>query len=125
MWMHGSVWQRHSILQCVYLLLQISPDAAAQEGKSERFAYILAPQNVVPGDTVSSGLTAGIKVGNSLPLSAIPIGTALHNVEMNPGKGGQLARSAGTAARLVSKGMSSDTLQCTLNSVVVDMLCCT
>lgn len=61
---------------------------------------------MVPGDTVSSGWSAGIKVGNSLPLSAIPVGTALHNVEMNPGKGGQLARSAGTAARLVSKGIS-------------------
>lgn len=59
---------------------------------------------MVPGDTVNAGLGAGIKVGNSLQLSAIPIGTALHNVEMNPGKGGQLARSAGTAARLVSKG---------------------
>lgn len=62
---------------------------------------------MVPGDSVTSGPGASIKVGNSLPLSAIPIGTALHNVEMNPGKGGQLARSAGTAARLVSRGMRS------------------
>ena len=81
--------------------------AAGQGGNSERFAYILAPQKLVPGDSVTSGPGASIKIGNSLPLSAIPIGTALHNVEMNPGKGGQLARSAGTAARLVSRGMRS------------------
>ena len=56
------------------------------------------------GDSIMSGSNAGIKTGNSLPLSAIPVGTALHNVEMHPGKGGQLARSAGTAARLVTKG---------------------
>jgi large subunit ribosomal protein L2 len=60
---------------------------------------------MVPGDTIMSGSAAGIRTGNSLPLSAIPVGTALHNVEMHPGKGGQLARSAGTSARLVSKGL--------------------
>ncbi len=60
---------------------------------------------MVPGDPIMSGSAAGIKTGNSLPLSAIPVGTALHNVEMHPGKGGQLARSAGTSARLVSKGV--------------------
>lgn len=76
---------------------------AAEEGGKERFAYILAPQQMVPGDPIMSGSAAGIKTGNSLPLSAIPVGTALHNVEMHPGKGGQLARSAGTSARLVSK----------------------
>lgn len=58
-----------------------------------------------PGDVINSGADAGIKTGNSLPLSAIPVGTALHNVEMHPGRGGQLARSAGTAARLVTKGV--------------------
>ncbi len=60
---------------------------------------------MVPGDPIMSGTAAGIRTGNSLPLSAIPVGTALHNVEMHPGKGGQLARSAGTSARLVSKGV--------------------
>ncbi|DBB03083.1 TPA: 54S ribosomal protein L2 mitochondrial [Trebouxia sp. C0004] len=75
----------------------------AEEGGKERFAYILAPQQMVPGDAIMSGSAAGIRTGNSLPLSAIPVGTALHNVEMHPGKGGQLARSAGTSARLVSK----------------------
>ena len=75
------------------------------EGSNERYAYILAPQQMNPGDSIRSGSDAGIKTGNSLPLSAIPVGTALHNVEMHPGKGGQLARSAGTAARLVTKGL--------------------
>ena len=80
---------------------------AEKAGGKERYAYILAPQQMMPGDTISSGSTAGIKTGNSLPLSAIPLGTALHNVEMHPGRGGQLARSAGTAARLISKGVPS------------------
>ena len=78
---------------------------AEGEGSKERYAYILAPQQMNPGDSIRSGSDAGIKTGNSLPLSAIPVGTALHNVEMHPGKGGQLARSAGTAARLVTKGL--------------------
>ena len=86
----------------VFLLCYLSH--ADKEGGLERYAYILASQGMLPGNTVSSGIGAGIKTGNSLPLSAIPVGTALHNVEMNPGKGGQLARSAGTSARLVSKG---------------------
>ena len=79
------------------------------EGSKERYAYILAPQQMNPGDVINSGADAGIKTGNSLPLSAIPVGTALHNVEMHPGRGGQLARSAGTAARLVTKGVCSST----------------
>lgn len=79
------------------------------EGSKERYAYILAPQQMSPGDIIQSGPDAGIKTGNSLPLSAIPVGTALHNVEMHPGRGGQLARSAGTAARLVTKGVCSST----------------
>ena len=82
---------------------------AEKAGGKERYAYILAPQQMMPGDTISSGSTAGIKTGNSLPLSAIPLGTALHNVEMHPGRGGQLARSAGTAARLISKGVRCPT----------------
>ena len=70
---------------------------------------------MVPGDPIMSGSAAGIRTGNSLPLSAIPVGTALHNVEMHPGKGGQLARSAGTSARLVSKGV----LLCPCNLQVI------
>ncbi len=66
-------------------------------------SYILAPQRVGPGDAVISGAKADIKPGNAMPLSAIPVGTIVHNVEMKPGKGGQLARSAGTYVQLVGR----------------------
>jgi len=65
--------------------------------------YILAPKELEPGMEVVSGTSVAIKVGNSLPLDNIPVGTVVHNVEMKPGKGGQLARSAGTSVRLVAK----------------------
>jgi len=65
--------------------------------------YILAPQDLRVGDTVVSSATADIKPGNTLPLSNIPNGTLVHNVEMKPGKGGQMARSAGSAAQLMAK----------------------
>jgi large subunit ribosomal protein L2 len=65
--------------------------------------YILAPLDLRVGDTVVSSPTADIKPGNTLPLSNIPNGTLVHNVEMKPGKGGQMARSAGSAAQLMAK----------------------
>ncbi|MGI6574328.1 MAG: 50S ribosomal protein L2 [bacterium] len=65
--------------------------------------YILAPVGLQVGDIVESGPNADIKVGNTLPLRAIPLGTTLHNIEMQPGKGGQLVRSAGAAAQLMAK----------------------
>lgn len=65
--------------------------------------YILAPVNLAVGDTVLSGSKADIKPGNALPMENIPTGTMLHNIEMVPGKGGQLARSAGTQAQLMAK----------------------
>ena len=65
--------------------------------------YILAPLGLVVGRTVMSGPEADILVGNALPLKNIPAGTVVHNVELRPGKGGQMARSAGTQAQLVSK----------------------
>jgi large subunit ribosomal protein L2 len=66
-------------------------------------SYILAPQRIGPGDVVVSGAKADIKPGNAMPLTAIPVGTIVHNVEMKPGKGGQLARSAGTYVQLVGR----------------------
>jgi len=66
-------------------------------------AYILAPQRISPGDSVMSGTGADIKPGNALPLNSIPVGTIIHNVEMKPGKGGQIARSAGTYVQLVGR----------------------
>jgi len=66
-------------------------------------SYILAPVGLKVGDKVVSSLSADIKPGNVLPLSGIPVGTTIHNIELRPGKGGQIAKSAGTAATLVSK----------------------
>lgn len=65
--------------------------------------YILAPNDLRVGDTVVSSPTADIKPGNTLPLMNIPNGTLVHNVEMKPGKGGQMARAAGSAAQLMAK----------------------
>lgn len=65
--------------------------------------YIIAPVGLVVGSTVNSGPDADILVGNSLPLKNIPAGTFVHNIELKPGKGGQMARSAGALAQLISK----------------------
>ena len=66
-------------------------------------AYILAPQGLTDGMKVMSGEKAEAKVGNCLPLSMIPVGAQVHNIELQPGKGGQLVRSAGNAAQLMAK----------------------
>ena len=65
--------------------------------------YILAPLDLKVGDTVVSGETADIKPGNALPIQNIPVGTLIHNLEIKPGRGGQLVRSAGNAAQLMAK----------------------
>jgi large subunit ribosomal protein L2 len=65
--------------------------------------YILAPVGLQAGDVVMSGLEADIKPGNALRLQDIPIGTMVHNIELHPGKGGQMVRAAGTAAQLMAK----------------------
>ncbi|MCD8009945.1 MAG: 50S ribosomal protein L2 [Lachnospiraceae bacterium] len=66
-------------------------------------AYILAPEGLTDGMTVMSGPEAELRVGNCLPLQNIPVGTQVHNVEMQPGKGGQMVRSAGGSAQLMAK----------------------
>ena len=66
-------------------------------------SYIVAPAGLKDGDTVYTGASSDIKVGNTLPISAIPVGTMIHNIELYPGKGGQLVRSAGSAAQLMAK----------------------
>ena len=65
--------------------------------------YIIAPEQLAVGDQVFSGPEADIKAGNALPLANIPLGTLIHNIELKPGKGAQLVRSAGNAAQLVAK----------------------
>ncbi|MFN4355133.1 50S ribosomal protein L2 [Parvibaculum sp.] len=66
-------------------------------------AYILAPQRLAAGDVVVSGNRVDVKPGNAMPLANIPVGTIVHNVEMKPGKGGQIARSAGAYVQLVGR----------------------
>ena len=66
-------------------------------------SYIIAPAGLAVGDKIIAGAEADIKVGNALPLSNIPTGTFIHNVELYPGRGGQLARAAGNAAQLMAK----------------------
>ena len=66
-------------------------------------AYILAPNGLKVGDVLMNGENAEVKVGNCLPLSAIPVGTEIHNIELYPGKGGQLVRAAGNVAQLMAK----------------------
>ncbi len=66
-------------------------------------SYILAPQRLNAGDTVVSGAKVDVKPGNAMPLSAMPVGTIVHNVEMKQGKGGQMARSAGSFVQLVGR----------------------
>ena len=65
--------------------------------------YILAPVGLTDGDVIESGANADIKPGNTLPVANIPVGTMINNIELYPGKGGQLVRSAGTAAQLMAK----------------------
>ena len=65
--------------------------------------YILAPEGVTDGDVLYTGADADIKPGNTLPIENIPVGTMIHNIELYPGKGGQLVRSAGCAAQLMAK----------------------
>ena len=71
-----------------------------EEGKK---SYIIAPVGLTDGDVVSTGANADIKPGNVLPISAIPVGTIIHNIELYPGKGAQLVRSAGAFAQLMAK----------------------
>jgi large subunit ribosomal protein L2 len=66
-------------------------------------AYIIAPDGLKVGEVIQSSNESEIKTGNTMQLSAIPVGTFIHNIEMKPGKGGQLARSAGTSAQIVAK----------------------
>jgi large subunit ribosomal protein L2 len=73
--------------------------------------YIIAPQRLNVGDKVVSSQKADIKPGNCMPLSSVPVGTIIHNVELKPGKGGQIARSAGSYVQLIGKDVSYSILR--------------
>ncbi len=76
---------------------------ALLENEAGKKSYIVAPVGLKDGDVVSAGAASDIKPGNVLPLSAIPVGTVIHNIELYPGKGAQLVRSAGAFAQLMAK----------------------
>ena len=76
---------------------------ALLEDEAGKKSYIIAPNGVTDGDTLYTGSDADIKPGNTLPVANIPLGTFIHNIELYPGKGGQLVRSAGSAAQLMAK----------------------
>ena len=82
--------------------------------ESGELSYILAPQRLAVGDKIEAGRSADIKPGNALPLGSIPVGTIVHNVELQPGRGGQIARSAGSYVQIV--GRDSGYAQVRLNS---------
>jgi large subunit ribosomal protein L2 len=79
--------------------------------KDGELAYILAPQRLAVGDTVISGEKVDVKPGNAMPLGTMPVGTIVHNIEMKPGKGGQIARSAGTYAQYLGRDQGYATLR--------------
>ncbi len=89
------------------LRLEYDPNRSANialvEYADKERRYMLAPVGLGAGDTVISSETADIKPGNALPISSIPVGTIIHNIELYPGKGAQLVRSAGVAAQLMAK----------------------
>jgi large subunit ribosomal protein L2 len=89
------------------LRLEYDPNRSANialvEYEDGERRYILAPVGLNVGDKVESGVNADIKAGNALPLANIPVGTVIHNIEIYPGNGAQLVRSAGTAAQLMAK----------------------
>ncbi len=76
---------------------------ALLENEAGKKSYVIAPVGLKDGDVLYSGADADIKVGNTLPLANIPVGTFIHNIEVNPGKGAQLVRAAGVQAQLMSK----------------------
>ena len=80
-----------------------SANIALIEYEDGERAYILAPIGLKDGDKVVSGLNSDIKVGNCLPIENIPVGTMIHNIELNPGQGGKLVRAAGQEAQLMAK----------------------
>ena len=100
-------FKRNKLGAATVLTLEYDPNRSAnialvqyEDGEKR---YIVAPQGLSVGDVVSSGKDADIKPGNALPLANIPTGTFIHNVELYPGKGAQLARAAGVMAQLVGK----------------------
>ena len=94
-------------MEATVVRLEYDPNRSANialvEYEDKELRYILAPNGVKPGDKILSSAAADIKPGNCLPIANIPVGTIIHNIELYPGKGAQLVRSAGGAAQLMAK----------------------
>jgi len=94
-------------MEATVLRLEYDPNRTAfialVQYKDGEKSYILAPQRLAEGDSIIASAKADVKPGNCMPLRAMPVGTIIHNIEMKPGKGGQIARSAGTYAQLVGR----------------------
>lgn len=99
--------RRKDVVPATVAAIEYDPNRSARIAllhyKDGEKAYILAPVGLKVGDTVVSGPEADIRPGNALPLRNVPLGTTVHNVELNMGKGGQLGRSAGAAIQLMAK----------------------
>jgi len=100
-------FKRSSTLPATVIGIEYDPNRSAyiallQNTEGEK-SYIIAPVGLKDGDVVYTGADADIKPGNTLPIENIPVGTFIHNIELYPGKGAQLVRSAGVAAQLISK----------------------
>ena len=100
-------FKRNSTLPATVIGIEYDPNRSAYiallQNTEGQKSYIIAPVGLTDGDVVYTGPDADIKPGNTLPLENIPVGTFIHNIELYPGKGAQIVRSAGTAAQLVSK----------------------
>ena len=92
---------------CTVVAIEYDPNRSAfialVENEAGVKSYVIAPDGLKVGDVICSSADADIKIGNTLPLANIPVGTFIHNIELYPGKGAQLARSAGVMAQLISK----------------------
>jgi large subunit ribosomal protein L2 len=94
-------------MEAVVIGIEYDPNRSANialiEYKDGEKAYILAPQGLKDGDKVISGEAVDIKPGNCMPINSIPVGTLIHNIELNPGQGGKLVKAAGQSAQLMAK----------------------
>ena len=100
-------WTRNDTTPATVVGVEYDPNRTAYiallENENGEKSYIVAPVGLTDGDKVYSGADADIKAGNSLPIQNIPVGTLIHNIELYPGKGAQLVRSAGVFAQLIAK----------------------
>ena len=100
-------FKRQSLAPATVIGIEYDPNRSAYiallQNEAGEKSYIIAPVGLKDGDTVYTGPDADIKPGNTLPIENIPVGTFIHNIELYPGKGAQLVRSAGVAAQLISK----------------------